>query len=224
MPGLRHPLARFSPKQSMRRTKEDAEKTRTSILAAAEVLFMEKGVAHTSLEHIARAAGVTRGAVYWHFENKAHLFNDMLNQVRLPPEQLAERLSSDPELSLQSLCNLCIGGLKLLTQSEQKRRLLTILMHRCEFTEDLREAEERNNQFIQQFIDICERLLTECETRGQLHSGISAFQASRAVHGMLIGLISDWLRAPHLFDPERDATPMFEALFRGLIRDPLHSA
>lgn len=72
----------------MRRTKEDSEKTRTAILLAAEELFLEKGVSHTSLEQIARAAGVTRGAVYWHFQNKAHLFNEMLNQVRLPPEQL----------------------------------------------------------------------------------------------------------------------------------------
>ncbi|WP_165679178.1 TetR family transcriptional regulator, partial [Metapseudomonas otitidis] len=65
----------------MRRTKEEAEKTRADILAAAELLFLENGVAHTSLEQIARAAGVTRGAVYWHFQNKAHLFHEMLNQV-----------------------------------------------------------------------------------------------------------------------------------------------
>ena len=76
----------------MRRTKEDAEKTRCAILAAAEQLFLERGVAHTSLEHIARHAGVTRGAVYWHFQNKAHLFHEMLNQVRLPLEPLAEQL------------------------------------------------------------------------------------------------------------------------------------
>ena len=76
----------------MRRTKEDAEKTRVALLASAERLFLDKGVAHTSLDQIARDAGVTRGAVYWHFQNKAHLFHEMLNQVRLPPEQMAERL------------------------------------------------------------------------------------------------------------------------------------
>src|SRR5262245_48343606 len=92
----------------MRRTKEDSERTRQSILDSAERLFLEKGVTNTSLEQIAKAAGVTRGAVYWHFANKAHLFNDMLSQVRLPPEQLALRLSgcggSDPVASLYQLC------------------------------------------------------------------------------------------------------------------------
>ena len=58
----------------MRRTKENAEKTRIALLAAAETLFLEKGVARTSLEHIARQAGVTRGAVYWRCANKAALF------------------------------------------------------------------------------------------------------------------------------------------------------
>ena len=91
----------------MRRTKEQAEQTRTAILAAAELLFLEKGVAHSTLEQIAKAAGVTRGAVYWHFENKAHLFHELLSQVRLPPEQLTERLcdpaAGDPLLSLDRL-------------------------------------------------------------------------------------------------------------------------
>ncbi len=137
----------------MRRTKEDSEKTRTAILLAAEELFLEKGVSHTSLEQIARAAGVTRGAVYWHFQNKAHLFNEMLNQVRLPPEQLTERLSgcdgSDP---LRSLYDLCLEAVQSLLTQEKKRRILTILMQRCEFTEELREAQERNNAFVQMFV------------------------------------------------------------------------
>src|SRR5690554_6807077 len=84
----------------MRRTKEEAENTRAAILTAAELLFFKKGVSHTSLEQIARHARVTRGAVYWHFKNKAHLFHEMLNQVRLPTEQIAEHVSqcdpSDP--------------------------------------------------------------------------------------------------------------------------------
>lgn len=158
----------------MRRTKEDSEKTRTAILLAAEELFLEKGVSHTSLEQIARAAGVTRGAVYWHFQNKAHLFNEMLNQVRLPPEQLTERLSgcdgSDP---LRSLYDLCLEAVQSLLTQEKKRRILTILMQRCEFTEELREAQERNNAFVQMFIELCEQLFARDECRVRLHPGMT---------------------------------------------------
>ncbi|HLV15909.1 MAG TPA: TetR family transcriptional regulator [Pseudomonas sp.] len=203
----------------MRRTKEDAEKTRAAILDAAERLFLERGVAHTSLEHIARAAGVTRGAVYWHFQNKADLFNAMLNQVRLPPEQIAEKLSSDPQLSVNSLRDMCILALQNLMQNEQKRQILTILMQRCEVTDELRPAMDRHNQFIQQVVDVFERLLAEAERHGQLHPGISARQAARAVHALLLGLINDLLRDPQCLDPQTDGAAIFDALFRGLIRE-----
>lgn len=60
---------------AMRRTKEDAQHTREALLDAAELVFAQRGVSRTSLQEIAKAAGLTRGAVYWHFKDKAELFN-----------------------------------------------------------------------------------------------------------------------------------------------------
>lgn len=204
----------------MRRTKEQAEQTRCAILQAAETLFLEKGVAHTSLDHIARHAGVTRGAVYWHFANKADLFNAMLTQVRLPPEQLTERLSgcdgNDPLLSLR---NLCIDAIEGLARDEQKQRIFTILLRRCEFTEELRPAEERQEAFINLFIELCEQQFNSATVTPRLHRGVTPRLAARTVHALLIGLFYDWSRDPNLFDPLSDAAPMIDACFRGLIRD-----
>ncbi|MDH4560114.1 TetR family transcriptional regulator [Pseudomonas sp. BN411] len=204
----------------MRRTKEEAEKTRGAILVAAEHLFLENGVAHTSLEQIARAAGVTRGAVYWHFQNKAHLFHEMLSQVRLPQEQMIDRLGGcngqDPMLSLR---DLCLEAIINLARDEQRQRIFNILLHRCEFTEELREAEERHYAFVDQFIQLCDALFARAPCRERLRPGITSLQASRAVHGLVIGLFSDWTRDPTLFDPLTDAEPMVDALFRGLVKD-----
>lgn len=57
-----------------RKTKEEALETRNRILEAAVEVFLEKGVSQAGLEVIAEKAGVTRGAVYWHFKNKADIF------------------------------------------------------------------------------------------------------------------------------------------------------
>jgi len=204
----------------MRRTKEQAEQTRCAILEAAETLFLEKGVAHTSLEHIARHAGVTRGAVYWHFANKADLFNAMLNQVRLPPEQLAERLQGDAETDpLHTLRELCIEAIENLARDPQKQRIFTILLRRCEFTEELREADERQEAFINLFIALCEQQFNTPSVRLRLHAGLTPRLAARTVHALLIGLFYDWSRDPNLFDPLSDTAPMVDACFRGLIRD-----
>lgn len=201
----------------MRRTKEDAEKTRIALLGSAERLFLERGVAHTSLDQIARDAGVTRGAVYWHFQNKAHLFHEMLNQVRLPPEQMTERLCRcNQQQPLRVLYELCIEGLESLAQDEQKRRIMTILLHRCEFTDELREAEERHHAFINQFVDLCEKLLEHAAD--SLHPGMTPRLGAIALHGMMVGLFSDWTRDPTLFDAEADSPALIDSLFRGLIR------
>lgn len=60
-----------------RKTKEQAQETRLQILEAAVVEFSARGVSATSLTDIANAAGVTRGAIYWHFKNKVDLFNEV---------------------------------------------------------------------------------------------------------------------------------------------------
>lgn len=202
----------------MRRTKEDAEKTRVAILTAAEHLFLERGVAHTSLEQIAREAGVTRGAVYWHFQNKAHLFHEMLNQVRLPLEPLAEQLSAiDGMASLQLLRDLCVEAMANLVLDEKRRRILTVLLRRCEFTEDLREAEERHEAFINQFIALCEQQFALPTVQPLLQPGITPRLASRTLHALLVGLFSDWLRDPSLFDAQHDTPAIFDSCLRGLL-------
>jgi len=203
----------------MRRTKEDAEKTRCAILHAAEELFLQNGVAHTSLEQIARHAGVTRGAVYWHFQNKADLFHAMLNQVRLPPEQLAQRLVLDPNAGpLRPLRDLCVESVRSLAQ-DQKRRIFTILLHRSEMTDELRPARERHHALIAQFIALCEQQFDEAARRGLLQPGVQPRQAALALHALLVGLFSDLTRGPESFDLELDPAVLIDALFRGLVLD-----
>ena len=72
-----------------RRTKEEALATRHRLLDAAELLFQAQGVSNTSLQQIAERAGATRGAIYWHFKDKADLFDAMMERVKLPLEAAA---------------------------------------------------------------------------------------------------------------------------------------
>jgi TetR/AcrR family acrAB operon transcriptional repressor len=58
----------------VRRTKEEALATRAALLDAAEKVFRQHGVTRATLGAVASAAGVTRGALYWHFRDKDELF------------------------------------------------------------------------------------------------------------------------------------------------------
>ncbi len=203
----------------MRRTKQDAHKTRSDILEAAELLFLQQGVAHTSLEQIARQAGVTRGAVYWHFKNKADLFHAMLNQVRLPSEQIVQRIKlCDPENPIGGLRNLCTEVMATLVRDPRKRQIFTILLRRCEFTEELREAERQHEIFINEFIDLCTALFAEPRIAERLRPGLSPRLAAVALHSLFVGLLSDWLRDPDLLDAT-NIQPYLDVLLSGMLRD-----
>lgn len=56
----------------MRRTKEQAKETRHAILQAACELFTEGDFSQITLNQIAERAGLTKGAIYWHFKIKRH--------------------------------------------------------------------------------------------------------------------------------------------------------
>ena len=68
-----------------------AEATRAALLEAATKLFAERGFAATSLDDVARAANVTRGAVYHHFTNKLALFTAVFDEQE---RQIVERAES----------------------------------------------------------------------------------------------------------------------------------
>lgn len=64
-----------------RKSKEDAEKTRTRILASALALFAKKGYEHTTFTDIAARLKLTKGAVYWHFESKEALLKELVRKA-----------------------------------------------------------------------------------------------------------------------------------------------
>src|SRR3982750_1082626 len=111
----------------VRRTKQEAEETRGRILDAAERVFHEKGVAHASLEDIAAVAEVTRGAIYWHFKDKAELFDAMMQRVVLPAEDLleqaGEQVKSDP---LELLRHAAVSVLMRCARDERTQRIFEI--------------------------------------------------------------------------------------------------
>ena len=103
----------------VRKTKEDAELTRQRIIDAAREVFLARGVSRSTLEHIAARAGVTRGAVYWHFSNKTDLFHAMREQVFLPlidrmDDTLLVEGSEDP---LTRIENFLCGTIQVLDES-----------------------------------------------------------------------------------------------------------
>ena len=86
-----------------RRAKQDAEKTRTRILASALALFAKKGYEHTTFTDIAARLKMTKGAVYWHFESKQALLLALLDEMLAKFRRQTERLLPPGETSFEGL-------------------------------------------------------------------------------------------------------------------------
>ena len=130
----------------MRRTKAEAEETRNSILHAAERVFFEKGVSNASLDDVAKAAGVTRGAIYWHFSNKTDLFLELYNTVNLPLEDMIARNVEQPAADVLCYIEKSAGDwLDELAVDEHRQRIFSILL-RCAYTGDLQPVLESSRK------------------------------------------------------------------------------
>jgi AcrR family transcriptional regulator len=70
---------------------ERSEATRDALVGAARTLFAERGYADVGTEEIVRAGGVTRGALYHHFEGKRELFEAVYERVEA---ELAQQIAS----------------------------------------------------------------------------------------------------------------------------------
>ncbi len=77
--------------QDYRSNRERTEKTKAALIAAARTLFVEKGYAETSTPEIVTAAGITRGALYHHFEDKRALFRAVVREEALAVTREIER-------------------------------------------------------------------------------------------------------------------------------------
>jgi TetR/AcrR family acrAB operon transcriptional repressor len=181
----------------VRRTKEEALATRESILDAAEQLFAQQGVSGTTLQHIASAAGVTRGAIYWHFEDKASVFNALMERAKLPLEsalQVLEREdSSDPLGDLREYA-LCV--FKLTVDDARARRVFEIAALKMEYTDELTAVREKRRQHMAQWDLRVNNRLDAARRAGQLRRGVNAQAVALGLMAIIEGLIRNWLSAP----------------------------
>jgi TetR/AcrR family transcriptional regulator, acrAB operon repressor len=199
-------------KTMVRRTKEEAAETRNSILDAAERVFFEKGVSRTTLADIALEAGVTRGAIYWHFANKGDLFTAMFDRSLLPLDELVEatldRNESDPLGRIRDIFIWCMRNIAL---DDQRRRVFDILFLKCEFVEDMGPVRERHQTNMREGIEKIERGLRNAVDKGQLPAMLDTRHATTMLHALFTGILYDSLMLPESIDLKNDAERLIDS-------------
>lgn len=198
----------------MRRTKQEAMETRSAILDAAEAVFHERGVGQTSLAQIAAAAEVTRGAIYWHFANKVELFKAMQARARMPQEEFFQsRADTRSDRGLELLYDTTIETIKSFAADERAKRVYTIILFRCEYVGEMRDALVKRREADHQMKHTIIAVFEHAAALGQLRPGWTACTAANAYLCAVVGLFSEWLRLEEEFDILETAVPLIDSLF-----------
>ncbi len=179
----------------VRRTKEASLETRRAILDAARDVFSRHGVTQTSLDQIAKAAGVTRGAIYWHFADKVALFYAMRDQVKIPlvdrsDVALACDARSDPLARIERFLQVV---LEQIATDEATRETFQIMTFKCEYVGEFARDLTASAESHVELRDKLAKLYRQAKRRGLLREGVAPLCAAADTLIFLSGLIKIWI-------------------------------
>ncbi len=195
--------------------------TRERLLDAAQCLFREQGVTRTSLAEVATAAGMTRGAVYWHFKDKADLFRAMCDRATLPLDasfdHAVQRAGNDP---LGTLRALSIGALDQLATDTRAQNVFEIVFHKSELVDELAGLATSHKQERCACLAQIEDMIRRAARIGQLPADLDAALATQALHAYMVGIMHEWVLDPTAYDLAAAAPGFIDLFIGGLVARP----
>lgn len=159
-------------------------------------MFYARGVARTSLSDIAQAAGVTRGAIYWHFRNKADVFAAMCERVKLPMETMCTPLGVEADDPLGELRTVGNFLLRQLVEDAHWRKVFEIMFNKCEFVEDTSPILKRQQESFEEGMTHLTSIIEQATRRGQLPTDLDIPLAVSHFHATFNGIMGDFLFYP----------------------------
>lgn len=175
----------------MRRTKEQAEQTRQKIMAAALRTFDRHGISRTTMQEIAKAARVTRGAVYWHFKNKHELLHAIRQEVSLPlidrsDFTLLSDRAADP---LERVQRFLLDLVRALEEDARTRLTFRVMSFKCEYVGalkgELKDHARKNERLRKMLVQV----YAEARERDQLRTDLTPALAALETTVFLAGLL-----------------------------------
>ena len=203
------------------KTKAGAAATREQVLDAAERVFRERGVEAATLGEVAAAAGVTRGAVYWHFRDKADLLDALCQRATLPIERISGA-DADPATSdaLGALRTMGVAALEHLARDPHAQVMFHLVFQTCTASDKLAplmSTQQRERGACQERV---RELVDQAIGQGQLPRDTDAALTAHAIHAYVMGLMQAWVQNPAAYDLGAVAPALIDALLAGIRREP----
>jgi TetR/AcrR family acrAB operon transcriptional repressor len=184
----------------VKKSKDDAEKTRQAVLESALDVFSEKGYAKATFDEIAARAGFTKGAVYWYFRNKADLLSALI--VEYLQRKRTEILPKLPQgNTLDDLLDYFVIWAGVGKEDIRFAKFNRFVLCQMEWSEVIIDRVDKNLNIIKNFhLEKINKVLLECEKTGILKSGLDLGELQHIILSSYIGLMFSTLSKRHNFD------------------------
>lgn len=159
--------------------------------------FARFGYKGTSIDRIATAAGLTKGAIYYHFKDKeALLFAAVKNRISQFERRVTEDLLpvNDPQKALREVTEVC---LEHATKSNHRRFIVTLMVealgNNARLSAQFREMMQRFRSFVRGIVEIG-------QGQGIFRADVSAVTAAGVYSGAVMGAEIEYYQDPENVD------------------------
>ncbi|MER8062466.1 ScbR family autoregulator-binding transcription factor [Streptomyces sp. NPDC094022] len=189
---------------------ERAVRTRTSLVRAAAAVFAEEGYASSSLTTISKRAGVSNGALHFHFENKKALARAVEDLAADTVSGIVQPGPGAETGALQTVVDATYGLLG---------SFLDNIVVRAGFELGSRHALGPEARMLRVWHEWVEQTLRRAETEGQLAPGVSPDDAAEAIVAVTTGLEALAVGDPRWL-AERRIAGFWDLILAGIAAEP----
>lgn len=202
---------------ALKRTKEQAEQTKNQILDSAVKVFSNKGFNAARLTDIAESAGVTRGAVYWHFRDKSEIFEAVSEKFFGEYLQLIEGVDEKNLTPIQKVEEILW---QVLARSQENQNMFKIMRAQVLFFErigtSIEDAFPNIDAILKKLTHQIQKIIANGQTAGELRTDISPAGMAAYIQALIKGLSDIALGKYFAIDLIENARPMIGILIDGL--------
>jgi TetR/AcrR family acrAB operon transcriptional repressor len=201
----------------MKRTKEEAAQTRQDLLDAALETFSQQGYEAARLQDIAKAAGVTRGAIYHHFGSKVELFNTLMDEASAQESGAVEAAIAEGGSLVEIMARILAYSLALIEEDERLRQIFELSLFKTGDDPELAEVRRQRVEQTELLVNSTASIMAQGIANGELRRDLNPHIVARAFIAYQNGVATLWLTDRRAFSLRKQAADFADIFMRGLL-------
>lgn len=197
----------------MNRTREEALATRNLILNRSIKIFLRKGFSNTTLDEIARESNVTRGAIYWHFEDKQDLIRFIIQEEhKIRKKRLKESFSREmPPLKKMKLVTESI--VENFIENKSFQNFIELTWFKIEYSQ-VPLLRKTKKELTVLFINKFKALVSEAQAKGEIRKELDPGDVAVTITHLINGMYRLYFIIPGEVKSLNKAMSPFKSYFR----------